>query len=198
MSDTVVRSFLADPFLYSTFSYCAGCNTYPDWTELFWTDTNESLYDFFVKLQNKAKQGLDFFDQPLISKALDDEATLIQNKDEKGLFKLVLQYLDDNVFEKVLSLLPHLGALPEDTILLLKGFCHQNLNNQEEAGNCYQQAIMINPDVLAGIENNRIDETTLIDYHYINKLEKKTDMHMFRGEYEKSMEYVDEILSIAP
>jgi hypothetical protein len=43
MPDEIVRSYLADPFLYNDTSFCTGCGTYVPTSELFWQETNESL-----------------------------------------------------------------------------------------------------------------------------------------------------------
>ena len=43
MPDEIIRSYLADPFLYNDNSFCSGCGTYVPLAELFWQETNESL-----------------------------------------------------------------------------------------------------------------------------------------------------------
>ena len=43
MPEEIIRSYLADPFLYNETSFCTGCGTYVPTAELFWQETNESL-----------------------------------------------------------------------------------------------------------------------------------------------------------
>lgn len=43
MPEDIIRSYLADPFLYNESSFCTGCGTYVPTVELYWQETNESL-----------------------------------------------------------------------------------------------------------------------------------------------------------
>lgn len=43
MPEEIIRSYIADPFLYNDSSFCTGCNTYVPTSELYWQETNESL-----------------------------------------------------------------------------------------------------------------------------------------------------------
>jgi hypothetical protein len=53
MPEEIIRSYLANPFLYSGGSFCCGCNNYMPYEELFWIETGESLADYFRKLQEE-------------------------------------------------------------------------------------------------------------------------------------------------
>ena len=44
MPEEIIRSYIADPFLYNESSFCTGCGTYVPTSELFWQETNESLH----------------------------------------------------------------------------------------------------------------------------------------------------------
>jgi hypothetical protein len=46
MPEEIIRSYLANPFLYNDKSFCTGCNTYVSTKELFWTETGESLFQY--------------------------------------------------------------------------------------------------------------------------------------------------------
>jgi hypothetical protein len=39
MPEEIIRSYLANPFLYGGGSFCWGCNDYVQEAELFWTET---------------------------------------------------------------------------------------------------------------------------------------------------------------
>lgn len=51
MPDEVIRSYLADPFLYNNTSFCTGCGTYVPESELYWQGTNQSLADYSRQLR---------------------------------------------------------------------------------------------------------------------------------------------------
>jgi hypothetical protein len=56
MPDEIVRSYLADPFLYSNRTFCTGCGTYVPHSECRWIDTGEKLSDYFRELKRNAPQ----------------------------------------------------------------------------------------------------------------------------------------------
>ncbi|MCE9524739.1 MAG: hypothetical protein K8R36_01645 [Planctomycetales bacterium] len=43
MPEEIIRSYMADPFLYNESSFCTGCHNYVSTAELYWQETNESL-----------------------------------------------------------------------------------------------------------------------------------------------------------
>lgn len=51
MPEQIIRSYLANPFLYSGGSFCCGCRGYRPYVELFWEETGQSLEDYFRELQ---------------------------------------------------------------------------------------------------------------------------------------------------
>lgn len=53
MPEEIIRSYLANPFLYSDKSFCTGCGDYVDCRELYWVDTGESLYDYNSRLRSE-------------------------------------------------------------------------------------------------------------------------------------------------
>lgn len=56
MPEEIIRSYLANPFLYSNGSFCCGCNDYVPYRELFWIETQQSLKDYFQELQREHRQ----------------------------------------------------------------------------------------------------------------------------------------------
>jgi len=56
MPEEIIRSYLANPFLYSSGSFCCGCNDYVPYGELFWVETGQSLADYFRDLQNEYRR----------------------------------------------------------------------------------------------------------------------------------------------
>jgi hypothetical protein len=60
MPEEIIRSYLANPFLYNDTSFCTGCNTYVSTKELFWTETGESLFQYNqnLKREHLLKQGV--------------------------------------------------------------------------------------------------------------------------------------------
>ena len=62
MPEDVVRSYLADPWLYNDWVWCCGCEDNIRQQDLVWADTGESLSDYFGKLKRrKVAAGLDIF-----------------------------------------------------------------------------------------------------------------------------------------
>ncbi len=51
MPEEIIRSYLADPFLYSDQSFCCGCGDYVGGRELFWVETGQSLAEYTKRLQ---------------------------------------------------------------------------------------------------------------------------------------------------
>jgi hypothetical protein len=60
MPEEIIRSYLANPFLYNDSSFCTGCNDYVSTKELFWTETGESLFQYNQNLNRDhlIKQGV--------------------------------------------------------------------------------------------------------------------------------------------
>jgi hypothetical protein len=53
MPEEVVRSYLADPWLYNDWVWCCGCEDNIRQQDLVWTDTGESLSDYFGNLKRR-------------------------------------------------------------------------------------------------------------------------------------------------
>jgi hypothetical protein len=59
MPEEIIRSYLVNPFLYSSSTFCSGCNDYVPEEEVFWTETGQSLSDYKRELQeaHEARHG---------------------------------------------------------------------------------------------------------------------------------------------
>ena len=53
MPEFIIRSYLANPYLYNDFTFCGGCGDYVHHSEVFWVETNESLLDYHARLRNE-------------------------------------------------------------------------------------------------------------------------------------------------
>jgi len=53
MPEEIIRSYLANPFLYSGRTFCTGCNGYVPHGEVFWIETGQCLTDYFKQLQQE-------------------------------------------------------------------------------------------------------------------------------------------------
>jgi hypothetical protein len=53
MPEEIIRSYLADPFLYNDYTFCTGCGKYPHQSEFFWVDTGENLHDYNRRLRKE-------------------------------------------------------------------------------------------------------------------------------------------------
>ncbi len=51
VSEDIIRSYLANPFLYGERFFCCGCGDYIGTRELFWTTSGESLFQYMRRLQ---------------------------------------------------------------------------------------------------------------------------------------------------
>lgn len=51
MPEEIIRSYLADPFLYSDYTFCTGCGKYPHASEFHWVDTGENLLEYNRRLR---------------------------------------------------------------------------------------------------------------------------------------------------
>ena len=51
MPEEIIRSYLANPFLYNDRTFCTGCNDYVHESEVFWTETGQSLAEYKDQLQ---------------------------------------------------------------------------------------------------------------------------------------------------
>jgi hypothetical protein len=51
MPEEIVRSYLANPFLYASRTFCRGCGAYVRHSELEWTETGEQLNFYFERLR---------------------------------------------------------------------------------------------------------------------------------------------------
>ena len=49
----IIRSYLVNPFLYNSYTFCCGCGTYIHQRELTWVETGESLDDYFNRLKKE-------------------------------------------------------------------------------------------------------------------------------------------------
>ena len=52
MPEVVMRSYLANPFLYGRM-FCCGCGQYIATDELAWTETSQNMADYFQELQEE-------------------------------------------------------------------------------------------------------------------------------------------------
>jgi hypothetical protein len=53
MPEEIIRSYLADPFLYNDHTFCTGCGNYPHQSEFYWVDTGENLHDYNRRLRKE-------------------------------------------------------------------------------------------------------------------------------------------------
>jgi len=51
MPEEVMRSYLVNPFLYRGGMFCCGCGGYKPYSELRWSETGQSLEEYFRRLQ---------------------------------------------------------------------------------------------------------------------------------------------------
>ena len=51
MPEEIIRSYLANPFLYNDTTFCTGCNDYVPESECFWTETGQNLAEHKQQLQ---------------------------------------------------------------------------------------------------------------------------------------------------
>jgi hypothetical protein len=51
MPEEIIRSYLANPFLYNDTTFCTGCNDYVPEAECFWTETGQNLGEYKLQLQ---------------------------------------------------------------------------------------------------------------------------------------------------
>lgn len=51
MPEEIIRSYLANPFLYNDTTFCTGCNDYVHESECFWTETGQNLAEYKQQLQ---------------------------------------------------------------------------------------------------------------------------------------------------
>jgi hypothetical protein len=55
MPEDVIRSYLADPYLYNDWVWCSGLDDNARQSDLFWVETGERLSDYFARLKAQAK-----------------------------------------------------------------------------------------------------------------------------------------------
>ncbi len=58
MPEEIVRSYLANPFLYNDTAFCTGCEDYVPHVECTWLETGQSLRDYFAVLRAAASPEL--------------------------------------------------------------------------------------------------------------------------------------------
>ncbi|MFE7508251.1 hypothetical protein [Promicromonospora sp. NPDC057488] len=58
MPEEIVRSYLANPFLYGDLSFCTGCGDYVSKAELRWAETGQPLREYFDALRAAATPEL--------------------------------------------------------------------------------------------------------------------------------------------
>jgi hypothetical protein len=51
MPEEIIRSYLADPFLYNDSTFCTGCGNYPHQSEFVWVETGENLHAYNRRLR---------------------------------------------------------------------------------------------------------------------------------------------------
>jgi hypothetical protein len=59
MPEEIIRSYLANPFLYNDTTFCTGCNDYVHESEVFWTETEQNLAEYKQQLQQAYLQRHD-------------------------------------------------------------------------------------------------------------------------------------------
>jgi hypothetical protein len=61
MPEEIIRSYLADPFLYNDYTFCTGCQKYPHQSEFHWVETGENLhaYNRRLRMEYIQRHGLD-------------------------------------------------------------------------------------------------------------------------------------------
>jgi hypothetical protein len=52
MPEEIIRSYLVNPFLYNDLTFCTGCRGYVHASELRWTETGDTLYDYTRSLRD--------------------------------------------------------------------------------------------------------------------------------------------------
>ena len=51
MPEEIIRSYLANPFLYNDTTFCTGCGDYVPTSEVFWVETGQCLAEYNQALQ---------------------------------------------------------------------------------------------------------------------------------------------------
>lgn len=51
MPESIIRSYLVNPFLYNGRTFCCGCNDYVSASELVWTETGQNMGEYNSELQ---------------------------------------------------------------------------------------------------------------------------------------------------
>lgn len=59
MPEDIVRSYLANPFLYTSRTFCSGCRDYVHMSECFWRETGESVIAYRRNLMRKVLANKD-------------------------------------------------------------------------------------------------------------------------------------------
>jgi len=54
MPEEIIRSYLANPFLYANNTFCTGCGEQVPWHECVWIETGEDLQTYNDRLRRKA------------------------------------------------------------------------------------------------------------------------------------------------
>ncbi|MBD2463834.1 DUF3239 domain-containing protein [Oscillatoria sp. FACHB-1407] len=57
MPETMIRSYLVNPFLYGEYTFCCGCHDYVLQHELYWCETGQCLMDYFQELKDEYVQA---------------------------------------------------------------------------------------------------------------------------------------------
>ncbi|BDI32621.1 hypothetical protein CCAX7_46720 [Capsulimonas corticalis] len=55
MPEKIIRSYLKNPFMYNGKTFCTGCHTYVDDSELFWVETGQRMSEYRLELQRNAR-----------------------------------------------------------------------------------------------------------------------------------------------
>jgi len=53
MPEDIIRSYLANPFLYSGRTFCCGCGTYVSHADVYWVETGQALSEYFDNLRQE-------------------------------------------------------------------------------------------------------------------------------------------------
>jgi uncharacterized protein (TIGR02996 family) len=58
MQESIIRSYLKDPFLYGPYNFCTGCGAHVHDRECVWAETGENLHTYMKRLRASSSPGL--------------------------------------------------------------------------------------------------------------------------------------------
>jgi hypothetical protein len=60
MPEKIIRSYLKNPFRYSSTTFCCGCKGYVQDRKVFWVETKQRVSEYMQALQQEAKERRKF------------------------------------------------------------------------------------------------------------------------------------------